>query len=137
MKKLTFFFLATFAFLAFQSCEDEEMHMDPDYHAHIMSPSDNAVLSVGEMVHVHVNFEDHHGGTVHHVNVRIYNEADGTEIYNEPGSAHVHETSGKYEHHDDITLDVDPNTKWVLEAKVWGHESGEHEAMESITFEVQ
>ncbi|MCB0644250.1 MAG: hypothetical protein KDC44_21550 [Phaeodactylibacter sp.] len=127
----------TFAAIVLHSCkEPEEMQLDPEYHAHIMSPNSDT-KAVGETIHLHVVFEDHNGGTVHHINVRVYNKADGTEIYNKPDVAHVHETSGTYEHHDDLTLNVDANTTWVVEAKVWGHEDGAHEVTESLEFDVQ
>lgn len=135
MKKLSFL-VFVLGLIAMQSCkEPEEMQLDPEYHAHIMSPNADA-KSVGESIHLHIEFEDHNGGTVHHVKVRIYNKADGTEIYNQPDVAHVHETSGLYEYHDDVTLDVDPNTTWVLEAKVWGHDAGAHEVVETVEFDV-
>jgi len=109
--------------------------MAPNYQISIMSPSADD-KHVGDTIHIHVNFEDINGGTVHHIKVRIYNKDSGTEIYHQPTVAHVHETSGKYEHHDNLVLNVSEHTDWILEASVWGHEAGTHEKMDNIEFHV-
>jgi len=106
-----------------------------NYSISIMSP-DAEDKKKGDEIHLHVNFEEVNMGTVHHVNVRIYNKADGTEIYSEPTEAHVHEEDGLYEWHDDIKLDVEGHTDWILEAKVWGHDDLEGELTKSIEFHV-
>ena len=137
MKNLILLFTLIGA-ISFVACNDDDNGTDemmPDYHAHIMSPTTDD-KNVGDTIHIHVDFEDHNGGTVHHVNVRIYNKATGDEIYNAPADAHVHDESGAYEFHDDVLLDVDAHSDWILEAKIWGHEAGEHEEMESIEFHV-
>ena len=142
MKNLIIPVLLLTTTLFFVACDkdDDTTHMtDFDYHAHIHSPNaDNKM--VGDTIHIHVDFESLTGETVHHVNVRIYNADDDTEIYNEPATAHVHETSGTYSWHDDFVLSeangVEGHTNWVLEAKVWGHEAGEGEASETVEFHV-
>ncbi|MCB0680821.1 MAG: hypothetical protein KDC32_07775 [Saprospiraceae bacterium] len=136
MKKFLLFPLL-FALVASIGCknDDEDPTLDPEYHAHIVSPNTDAKM-VGDEIHIQVDFEDHNGGTVHHINVRIYSKDDGTEIYNQPTEAHVHATEGFYTFEDDFTLNVDPHTDWILEAKVWGHEDGAHEVTESIEFHV-
>lgn len=136
MKNIAYFALLILMLSVFAACEET---VTPEetfaYHAHIMSP-DAADKHVGDTIHVHIEFEEHSGNTVHHVNVRIYNKADNTEIYNQPDNAHVHEDSGTYSFHDDVVLNVDPHTDWILQAKVWGMEDGEGEAMETVEFHV-
>ncbi|MCB0705237.1 MAG: hypothetical protein KDC34_08000 [Saprospiraceae bacterium] len=137
MKKLNFLVLALsiFAFTACDKVEDDTMDTTPEYHIHFHSP-DSADKTVGETITIKIDFEDHNGGTVHHVNVRVYNKADGTEIFNKPSDAHVHETSGMYSFEDTLELNVDPDTNWVVEAKVWGHEDGLAEVSETVEFKV-
>ena len=143
MKKL-FIFTFILSGLYFTACKDAPLtHMhgddDPEYHVHIMSPNTDD-KHVGDTIHIHVNFDSHTMETVHHVKVRIYNKADMTEIYNMPSTAHVHETDGEYEFHDDFILSdangVNGHTDWILEAKVWGHMAGEHEVIETREFHV-
>ena len=132
MKKFLFLTLLTAVF-AFNACKDDDTTTDePDYHAHIESPDTSDKL-VGDMLHIHVNFEDHNGGTVHHINVRIYNKDTNVEIYNKPTSAHVH-AEGEYLFEDEIELTTAGH--WVLEAKVWGHDDGVAEVVESVEFHV-
>ncbi|HMR42312.1 MAG TPA: hypothetical protein PKC40_00695 [Saprospiraceae bacterium] len=136
MKNIFFFLLLLST--AFIACEKEDDHDDDatDYHAHILSP-DASNKKVGDEIAIHVQFEDHNGGTVHHINVKIYNKANPSQvIYNKPDEAHVHETSGEYDFTDTFKLDVDPHTDWVLEAKVWGHEDGVGEVSETVEFHV-
>ncbi len=144
MKRL-FFFLALVASVSFfASCDkddDDDMQGDdPQYSITIHSPNTDD-KHVNDEIHIHVDFESANDETVHHVNVRIYNKDDNSiEIYNAPGDAHVHATSGKHEHHADFTLSnangVDAHTDWILEAKVWGHEGGVGEVVKSIEFHV-
>ncbi|MEZ4954585.1 MAG: hypothetical protein R2825_13535 [Saprospiraceae bacterium] len=137
MKKLFFLPIFVLVLFVFAACGDDDSTTDttPEYHVHINSPNTDD-KHVGDSIHIHVNFEDHNGGTVHHVNVRIYNKATGEEIYNMPTDAHVHAESGSYDHHDDFQLNVTEHTDWVLIAKVWGHEDGVGEVSESIEFHV-
>ena len=114
--------------------------LGPEYLATIMQPT-SGEKTFGESMHIHVNFESQTNQTVHHIKVRIYNKADGTEIYNGPSDAHVHETDGYIEYHDDFMLNADNGlsvgTEWVLEAKVWGHEAGLAEVIQMTEFSVQ
>lgn len=133
------FLIALFSFaIAVTSCKKDPEPIDYDYHAHIHSPNTDD-KHVGDTIHIHVDFESHTGEEVHHVNVRIYNKADNTEVYNMPTSAHVH-AEGSHEHHDDLVLSaangIDSHTDWILEAKVWAEEDGEGEVVESIEFHV-
>lgn len=145
MNKLLFLTALMVMSVLYISCDkeddDDHDHMETvlDYHAHIHAPNaDNK--HVGDTMHIHVDFESHTGETVHHVKVRIYDQMDSTEIYNQPATAHVHETDGVYEFHDDLILSVGngvtEHSDWVLEAKVWGHEAGEQEVMETVEFHV-
>ena len=143
--KLTGIFLLL-ALLIMPSCgdddvmEDDDMMTDPIYKITIMSP-DESDKKVGDAIHIHVNFDEEQMTTVHHVNVRIYQKGnESNEIFNGPSVAHVHEESGHYELHADLTLDeatgVMEHTDWILEAKAWGHEAGLGEVMEALEFHV-
>ncbi len=126
-------FVATIA--ACNKDDDDHDHEEGDYHVHIMSP-DTTAKHVGDTIHIHVEFEEHDGGTIDHVNVEIANKEDGSVIYSAPAAAHVHEESGKYEHHDDIILDVDAHTNWIMTAKVWGHDDDTDQASSTVEFHV-
>lgn len=135
-------FLAILLF-NFSSCGDDDAMLDetPQYRITVMSPSTED-KNVDDSIHLHINFDNDNAevSTVHHINVRIYNKATSEEIYNEPGTAHVHDESGHYEWHDDVVLNnasgVEAHTDWIVEAKVWGHESGVGEIIETIEFHV-
>ncbi len=119
---------------------DDDHHSDLAYKVHIHSPSTDD-KNVGDMIHIHTDFESESGEAVHHIKVRIYNAVDNSiEIYNQPDVAHVHETDGMLEFHDDFMLTnangVDAHTDWILEAKVWGHEAEEGEVIQTIQFHV-
>ncbi len=145
MNKLLFSTLLLFSFtFFFVSCDkDEEPEPDAiefDYRAQVNSPS-TADKHVGDSIHIHVDFESQTGETVHHVNVKIYNKADASQvIYDLPIDAHVHAEEGIYEYHDDFPLTAEKgvaaHSDWILEAKVWGHEAGKAEMIESIEFHV-
>lgn len=133
---LTLIFL-TGLILSGHSCnEEDDHHMDgqPDYHIHILSPDPTSYLA-GETLNVKLMFEDHNGGVVHHINVRIYNVSTMEEIYYAPLEAHVH-AAEEYLFEDQLVLDVDPASDWILEAKVWGHEDGLAEVSETVQFHV-
>lgn len=143
MKKLWFlmFSLGMLVFVACDKDDDDHTHDDAttDYEAHIHSP-DAEDKKVDDMIHLHVEFHEHDGGKVHHVNVKIY-EKDNPDnvIYDAPSDAHVH-ADGTHEHHADFMLNADNgvegHTDWVIEAKVWGHEAGEHEKVATKEFHV-
>ena len=148
MKNLFFLIILLSSTLIFSSCskdEDPEETMEHehgteyDYHAHILSPNTDD-KHVDDMIDIMVDFESHAGEPVHNVNVRIFNQADSTEIYSFPLESHVHETDGLFEYEDQFELSeangVTGHTDWVLEAKVWGHEVGEGEVVETVVFHV-
>lgn len=111
-----------------------------DYSVNIIAPTADD-KNVDDLIQVSVDFNSGTGGTVHHVNVKIYNKMDATEIvYNNPDDAHVHETDGAFEFRDEFMLSnsngVNEHTDWILEAKVWGHEAGAAEVLETLEFHV-
>lgn len=129
-----FLFLALLAtVIAFNACKDDDTSDEPEYHITIESP-DTTDKAIGDSLDIHVLFEEHNGGTIHHVNVRIYEKDSGTEIYNEPPSAHVHEEG---EHHFEDRIALTTAGHWVLEAKVWGHDDDSPVLSESVEFHVE
>lgn len=143
MNKFLLSTLLIFGMLAFACNDDEEEHMDDvtetEYSVAINSPSTDD-KNVNDDIHIHTVFESATAQTIHHVNIRIYNVDTNEEIYNGPADAHVHQESGMYEIHDDFSLTnangVEAHSDWILEAKVWGHEAGLGEVVESIQFHV-
>ena len=135
MKQLSALILLI-SILTFTSCgTDEAVIEEFSYEISIVQPNTDEV-SVGDSMHIHVNFDEVDGKTVHHINVTIKSASDGTVIYSKPDEEHVHSEGGHYEHHDDFLLNVDSNTDWILEAKVWGHEDGIAEVIKNIQFHV-
>lgn len=135
MKKLLFLGLLI-SVLMINACKDDDhAATEPEYHIHFMEPAANASFAAGDVVHVHIEFEDHNGGTVHHVNVRAYNKATGTELFNTPAEAHLHAAS-PYEFEYEYTLDNAAPGTYVIEAKVWGHGDGIAEVKDSREFTV-
>jgi len=138
MKKMLF--LALVLNLAFiTSCGDKESTMDFSY-SNVVNAPDTADKNVDDTLDISIDFESETGEPVHHVNVRIYNVATNEEIYNMPTQAHVHDLSGKYTYSDSFILSNDngvmAHSDWILEAKVWGHEAGAGEVIQSIPFHV-
>ena len=138
------FYFGLISFLLFSvACNDDEQPVVEDifeYHAHIHSPNlDNK--HKGDTIHIEVNFESHTGMPVHHIGVRIYNKADNSIVaYDQPSEHHVHAISGEYLYEDDLILSDDNGFNmhgdWIMEAKVWGHEAGLGEEIETIEFHV-
>ena len=109
------------------------------YHAHIISP-DTTAKKVNETLQIKVQFEEHDGDKVHHVQVRIFNSDDNSQlVFDEPAEKHVH-ADGEYTFEESFILSnangVTEHTDWTLEAKVWGHEAGEGEAISTVDFHV-
>ncbi|TAK36953.1 MAG: hypothetical protein EPO28_12790 [Saprospiraceae bacterium] len=128
-----------FGLFLVNSCKNDPATPGPDYHVHFVSP-DAGVKHIGETINIKVDFEDHNGGTVHHINVKIYSQLDPNNvIFDMPTEPHVHETSGFYEFNENFTLDgaiIPPHTDWVLKASVWGHDDGVAEVSDSLSFHV-
>ncbi len=144
MKNLLFLFLA-FGLLTFTACDDDDTDVTtdtPDYQITFVTPAaDGTTTSMqGQTLSLEIEFEDKLGGTVHHVNVHIYQKDDeSVELLNAPGEAHVHEQSGKYVFTHDLLLDpaiIPGHTDWVVVAKVWGHEAGVAEVEATTQFHV-
>jgi hypothetical protein len=131
MKKFLFLSLLATLF-AFNACKDDDTSDEPSYQINIESPNTTDKV-VGDSLDIHVHFSDKNGGTVHHINVRIYEKDSGTEIYSKPDEAHQH-AEGELSFEDKIELTTAGH--WVLEAKVWGHDDGVAEVSESVEFHV-
>ena len=140
MKKFKFLILL-FTISMFIACgDDDSQDIQFDYHVHIHAPNTDD-KHVNDDMEIDIEFESHSGETVHHVKVIIYKKDDNTNIvYSGPSEAHVHEESGKYTFEDNLTLSeangFSEHTDWVLEAKVWGHEAGVEEMVETVEFHV-
>lgn len=135
---LMFVFVFNLIFLS--SCGgDEEPALVFDYSNVVNSP-DSSDKNVDDTIDISVDFESATGETIHHVNVRIYNVSTNEEIYNMPTDAHVHDASGKYSYTDSFLLSnengVMAHSDWMLETKVWGHQAGSEEIIQSIPFHV-
>jgi hypothetical protein len=123
------------------SCDkdDKKEEVDYAYHAHIHSPNTDAKHVNDELV-INVNFESHTGETIHHVNIKIYNKADNTVVYNKPNDAHVGQSSGDFTFEDTFILSnengVEAHSNWILEAKVWGSSEEEGEVVDTLEFHV-
>ncbi len=136
MKKILFLGLL-FGLFMFNACKDDDDSgtTEPDYHAHIHSPAAASSYELGDTLKIEVEYEDHNGGTIHHINVRVFNKTTSTEIFNGPATAHVHEDNPYTFEHYHVLTGVEPGT-YVLEAKVWGHDDGVAEVTESVEFTV-
>jgi len=125
------------------SCkDDDDVHdhnsdTELEYQIEIMSP-DAADKKVGDDIHLHVNFNEKNAKTIHHINIKIYQKDDPFNIiYDQPGEAHIHQTDGVFEYHDDFSLEsIPPHKNWILEAKVWAQEAGKNETVSTIEFHV-
>jgi hypothetical protein len=138
--KYNFLFFAALVSIALFSCKDDEDSKSIyEYHAHIHQPNTDA-KTLGDTLHIEVDFESHTGQTVHHINVRINRKSDNSEVYNQPVDAHVHATSGTYTYEDTFVLSATNGLSegdWVLTATVWGEADGEEEISASVEFQVR
>lgn len=133
--------------LVFGSCGDEEIEAPAfNYEVTIVSP-DAANKVAGDMIHIHVNFDETDLNIVHNVNVTLVDDNENV-IYE--FKEHVHDETGHFELHADVLLDVEPDTDLTIWASVWsdalsigegahdhdeepgahGEEEEEHEEME-------
>lgn len=141
MKNLLFLTLLATAFL-FTACDkddDASETIEYDYHAHIVSPTDGSAIKIGETLNVVIDFESHTGETVHNIEIRIYEKATGTELYN-TGKEHVHAETGAYQFTLDLPVTTEDgfsaHTDYELEARVYGHENREGEMTSIVGFHV-
>lgn len=132
-----FTILAALCIISFYACDnDDEDASIYEYHAHIHHP-DTTSRSIGDTLEIEIEFESHTGQPVHHINVRIFNKANLTEIYNKPNDAYIDDSSGAYTFEDHIILSkMNGLTEgdWVLEAKVWGEKDGQEVTSASVEF---
>ena len=120
------------------ACNDDtpdEQTSLPEYSITVHSPN-TAELTTGESAHIHVDFDEPNGLTIHHVNVQLTSDA-GDVLYDGPIEAHVHTDGGHFELHDDVIINVDAGTELTLTAKVWGHSAGTAEQSTTKSFMVQ
>ncbi len=144
MKKI-FFFLAIVASVSFlTSCgdDDDQMSDDPQYSITINSPNAED-KHVNDDLTINIDMISGSNMTVHHANIRIYNKDDNSIIaYNraDDEEMHVHEDDGNFNWTYTLKLDetnnVTAHSDWILEAKVWGHEAGLAEVVETLEFHV-
>jgi len=88
----------------FASCDgdfDIGPNNAPAYSIQILSPTDED-KNVNDSIHVHVIFDEPTNRRLHHANVKITSNADGTVIFDGPVEANVDEGSGDYELHEDV-----------------------------------
>lgn len=134
MKKFLFLGLLA-AFTTLHACKDDDSSTTDEfkYTATIESPDDSD-KALGATLPIHVHFKEENGGTIHNINVRIYNKDTNTEIYSKPDNSHSHSSAEK---HFEDEIELTEAGHWVLEAKVWGHEDGEAEVKAAVEFHVK
>lgn len=128
-------FLLTLAFL---SCEDDVKDGIYDYHAHIFMPTD-ADKQMGQTMQIDVEFESHTGEAVEHIKIRIYNADNQAEAYNAPADSHLTGGESHYTYQDTVLLSPANGFgagDWILEAKVWGSDEINEEAIEIVRFHI-
>lgn len=112
MRLLNLLIFTTILLVSFSSCSDED-DIQYNYTVAIMSPNANTEAIAREDIHVHVNFDESTLLTIHNVSV-VVEDGNGNEVYRFEDL--VSEPSGHYEHHADITLDVEEGTELTLTA---------------------
>ena len=111
------------------SCETLELL---SYQVNFISP-EYQTYHLGDTLFIHIEFRELSGGTIYHINVRMYNRSNGEEIYNEPPSTSISDTDGLYFFYDEFVLnDMPAEGIWVLEASAWGNEDRIFEAREAM-----
>ena len=94
---------------------------------------------MGDILTIQVEFESHTGEDVEHINIRIFNKATHTIVYDQPSDAHIGSESASYDFEDTVTLSTANGFStgdWVLEAKVWGAEHEQDLVTESVEFHI-
>ncbi len=101
------------------SCETLELL---SYQVNFISP-EHQMYHLGDTLFIQVEFRELSGGTIYHINVRMYNRSNGEQIYNEPASSSISDADGLYFFRDEFVLDhLQTEGVWVLEASAWGNE---------------
>jgi hypothetical protein len=129
-----------FLALSFFACKDDSPdEVNYDYHAHVHSPN-TADKSIGDTLHIDIDFESHAGEPVHHIRVRILEENTTTVLYEKPDDPHVGASASEYTFEDEVVLSIangfQGDKNYVLEATVWGEEDGDGEEQETVVFHV-
>ncbi len=138
-KRLT---IAVILFVTFGCSKQEQPLNQPDYqyHAHIYRPLPT-VKYLGDSLHIDVEFESHAGLPVHHISVRIMGEADGEIIYDEPHLKEVNGSDLSFRFQDTILLDpsngIRKDSKYILEASVWGESDSAGLETEQVQLSIQ
>ena len=139
MKHYLIILSVLFSLFIYACDDDEDDAAIYDYHAHIHHPNTTSG-TIGDTLEIEVEFESHTGQPVHHINVRVFNKVDFTEVYNKPDDAHVFDSSGAYTFEDHFILSSANGLTvgdWVLEATVWGETDGQEETSASVEFHLQ
>lgn len=139
MSKINSILLSVFLLLTIAACNNDEPATEgpslPEYSINILSPVSDLVSS-GETIELHVDFEEANELTIHNVNVEI-ETSDGVLIYEGPSESHV-QTEGRYELFEEIELgELGVGTQLIITAKVWGHTAGFAEQMTTMILTVQ
>jgi len=120
------------------SCKDDGDVVSYDYHAHIMHPS-SANKNMGDILPIQVEFESHAGEAVEHINIRIFNKTNLTEVYSEPSDPHLNGGDPVFMFEDQVQLTAANGFSagdWIIEATVWGHDDGQDQVTEKVEFHV-
>lgn len=135
----TCIFFTTFMTLVFMlSCKKDTVVVAYEYHAHIMEPS-SAAKNLGNVLHIHIEFESHTGEAVEHINIRIFNKVTQIIVYDQPADSHVGNSSDTYDFEDQVILSTANGFStgdWVLEARVWGVEHEQDQVVERVEFHI-
>lgn len=120
---ILFLAMITLAFTACSDDDDKDMTDETyDYSIQIMQPDDSDKMA-GDTMHVHVNFIESEGKTVHNVAVTIYKSDDESQVlYQYEEHAHA---EGRFEHHADVVLNVPEHGDYTLKAEVFPHTDGD------------
>ena len=127
MNKFLFLALSLVMTFAFSSCE-EEGHQHEHYHVDFtfMKPDVDMTTS-GTDLHMHVVFNQPEGETIHNIKMVVTRMHDGMEVFSY--EEHVHEESGNYEFHGDVTVETTMHSDFEFKAMSWGHGETEQEAV--------
>ena len=141
MKKSILILMTLCSACIINSCKEKEaddMHHHDDtslsYHIHVHNI--NTAYTQADTLKLNVDFEEHHGGKVHHINVSLFSISDTLNaLYSKPAEAHVH-ADGSYNFIDNVALSAFSKGVYLLKAKVWGHEANTDEVIERNIFEI-
>lgn len=137
MRQSIFFVFLLGGLLFYSSCNNDDDSLDSNYQIYLSAPS-SVTYFLGDTLPIQVEFQELNGGTIYNVNIRIFNNSDGTEIYNKPDSSNIQIIGGIYSYLDELVLEnLDTNGEWILEARVWGEETGDYEIQETMEIQIE